>query len=83
MCNLQGIVALGKMAFDVAADLLVKDDSENKNLIFRHGYEYNLENPANKWLISSYHPSRQNTQTGRLTEPMFNEIWQKALKKLK
>ncbi len=27
------------------------------------------------WLISSYHPSRQNTQTGRLTKDMFDQVW--------
>lgn len=30
------------------------------------------------WLVSSYHPSRQNTQTGRLTEAMFEEVWAKV-----
>jgi uracil-DNA glycosylase len=28
--------------------------------------------------VSSYHPSQQNTQTGKLTEAMFDEVFRKA-----
>jgi uracil-DNA glycosylase len=30
------------------------------------------------WLLASYHPSRQNTQTGRLTVEMFASIWEQV-----
>jgi uracil-DNA glycosylase len=30
------------------------------------------------WMLASYHPSRQNTQTGRLTEAMFDQVWLKV-----
>lgn len=44
---------------------------------FRHGGVYPL-GPGWPVLITSYHPSRQNTQTGRLTPAMFDEIWATA-----
>jgi uracil-DNA glycosylase family 4 len=34
-------------------------------------------------VVTSYHPSRQNTQTGRLTAPMFDEVWTRAAALLK
>jgi uracil-DNA glycosylase len=33
-------------------------------------------------VISSYHPSQQNTQTGKLTEKMFDDIFREARKVL-
>lgn len=47
---------------------------------FGHGCEYALPNGG--WLITSYHCSRYNTQTGRLTESMFREVFAQVRRRL-
>ena len=43
---------------------------------FAHGAVFRLE--AGPWLVCSYHPSQQNTRTGKLTEEMFDGMWVKV-----
>ncbi len=75
--NVQVVVALGRIAFDavlrVYADL--QPSTFNQKIPqFAHNAAYALGSglPA---LVASYHPSRQNTQTGRLTVEMFDAVW--------
>jgi uracil-DNA glycosylase family 4 len=64
------IVALGRIALGgILRVLSIKDDS----ILFAHNSMYQL--PTASWLVCSYHPSRQNTQTGRLTVDMFDQVW--------
>ena len=84
MVNLQGIVALGSIAFNESLSLLAASygcDIKPKPR-FSHGGLYFADHNSAPWLLASYHPSRQNTQTGRLTESMFGEIWETALRLL-
>lgn len=77
--NLRVVVALGKIAFDNYLDLL-----KARGLIgarapyaFGHGVEYRFgkKEPV---LIGSYHPSQQNTFTGKLTEKMLLDVFRRA-----
>ncbi len=78
--NLRVIVALGKIGFDAYLNYVKRRGliASKKTYIFKHGVSYRL--PDGKTLLASYHPSNQNTQTGKLTRKMFVEIFQQAAK---
>jgi len=67
--NLRVVVALGKIAFDQYTRL-----TGLRGLKFGHNIVHDTQ-PA---LIASYHPSRQNTNTGKLTEPMLDAVFASA-----
>ena len=70
--HLRAILALGKIAHDSVCDALAAKKSAHP---FKHGAYYDLKPMA---LISSYHCSRYNTNTGVLTEAMFDAVVKQA-----
>ncbi len=71
--RLQVILALGRMAFDGTLRALREMGHSVPRLAFRHGQVYPLGEGL-PTLVASYHVSRQNTQTGRLTAAMFDQV---------
>jgi len=76
--DLRAVIALGKIAFDAylvayreLGGVLSKPQPR-----FEHGASISFS--AGPKLICSYHPSQQNTFTGRLTKPMFQAVFQEA-----
>jgi uracil-DNA glycosylase family 4 len=76
--KLKVVVALGKIAFDAYLNFLKRRGllPSRKDYVFRHGAKYAM--PDGKTLLASYHPSNQNTQTGKLTREMFLAIFKEA-----
>jgi len=72
------IVALGKIGFDTSLKMLQENGVADfdKKPVFSHAGETELNSELS--LIASYHPSQQNTFTGKLTEPMFDSVFQRA-----
>ena len=72
------IVCLGRIAFERLLRIFSLRGAE---FGFAHGASYKVRipsTPADVWILCSYHPSQQNTLTGRLTASMFDDIWTKA-----
>ncbi len=87
--NLRVVVALGRIAFAASIRLLrerglcpaVRPEFAHGTLCHFSAPDQRKEqgfSPAPLFLIASYHPSRQNTNTGRLTEAMFDDVFAAA-----
>lgn len=78
MPRVRVVVALGRIAFDgfLAAWREAGRELSKPKAKFSHGADVEL--PGGMRLLASYHPSQQNTFTGRLTRPMFHRVFKKA-----
>ena len=76
--KLRVVVCLGRIAFDGLLAHLQRTGqlTSRSGYVFGHGAEYSL--PGGLSVITSYHPSLQNTNTGKLTRPMFLAVFQRA-----
>lgn len=77
------VVALGRIAFDVYLSILKDAGTIASRSAF--GFAHNRVHstaPGSPLLISSYHPSQQNTSTGRLTDVMLRQVFENARRHL-
>jgi uracil-DNA glycosylase family 4 len=81
--NLRVVVALGRTAFDVYLSILSDRGSILGRSAFAFGHARAHKTGDNQpLLIGSYHPSQQNTSTGRLTESMLLDVFEQARRHL-
>jgi uracil-DNA glycosylase len=73
------VIVLGRLAFDISLKILLDRGQIEKRstYAFGHAARYRLPNGLPN-LLCSFHPSRQNTQTGRLTPAMFLQVFRQA-----
>ena len=78
MPHLRGMVCLGKVAFDACLRLYRRRGwlPAGPRLIFGHGVMHQWTGVP--FLVASYHPSQQNTFTGKLTPEMLRNVFQQA-----
>ena len=75
------VVALGQIGFDAYLNLLKhRGQTVRPKPAFEHGLAHKL--PNGHTLIGCYHPSRQNTHTGRLTPKMMDDVFKRVNKTL-
>jgi len=76
--SLRVAICLGRISFDGLLGWAQRTGQVTSRIgfVFSHGAEYILPGGLN--IIASYHPSLQNTNTGKLTRPMFLSIFNRA-----
>jgi uracil-DNA glycosylase len=79
--NVTVVVALGKIAFDHYLEVLKSRGVIRSRAPYAFGHNRQFTTaPGQPVLLSSYHPSQQNTSTGKLTEKMLLDVFRKARK---
>ena len=80
LTDLRVVLCLGRIAFDglLAHEMRTGTLKKRAGLVFAHGAEYKL--PGGLIAIASYHPSLQNTNTGKLTREMLLKVFMRARK---
>src|ERR1700677_1765992 len=78
LTDLRVVVCLGRIAFDglLAHEMRTGMLKKRAEFVFAHGAEYKL--PSGLIAIASYHPSLQNTNTGKLTRTMLLNVFKRA-----
>jgi len=77
--NIKVVVALGRVAFDNYLGILQSRGLVRSRAAFAFGHNCVFDIAAGQpALISSYHPSQQNTSTGKLTEEMLTAVFRRA-----
>ncbi|MCU1308484.1 MAG: Uracil-DNA glycosylase superfamily [Acidobacteriaceae bacterium] len=76
--NTRVLVALGKIGFDTYLRHLKRTGEIQSASAFGFGHAAEYKLPNGRYLLASYHPSMQNTNTGKLTERMFADIFRRA-----
>jgi uracil-DNA glycosylase family 4 len=81
--NVRVVVALGRIAFDNYLALKKGQGiiGSRSSFPFAHNREHEL-NPGEPLLLSSYHPSQQNTSTGKLTAAMLRQVFARSRKRI-
>lgn len=78
LTRLRVVLCLGRIAFDGVLAWAVRTGAiaSRTGYTFAHGAEYTLPNGLH--VLASFHPSLQNTNTGKLTRPMFVAVFERA-----
>ncbi len=72
------VVALGRIGFDAYLNHLQRTGIITRKSKYVFGHEAQYQMPNGAWLVASYHPSNQNTATGKLTARMFENVFRLA-----
>ena len=76
--NVKVVVALGKIGFDAYLNYLKRAGMLTRRSAYTFAHAASYQMPNSVTLLASYHPSNQNTATGKLTAKMFEQVFRKA-----